>query len=458
MSGSSRSMILGAMVFYPGGEHLTGWRLPHGQPDRYLDVDYFVDLAKTAERGGFSTLFLADELYVWDRFEAGIENVVNSRLEPFTLLGALSQATKHIGLAATVSTTYNEPFHAARRLASLDYMSHGRVAWNLVTSMTDEEARNFGSDSNLDHSDRYRRGREFVDVVKGLWDSWDDDAFVYNKETGQFSDRSKLHTLNHTGEFFNVRGPLNIARPIQGYPVLFQAGASEAGRELAGATAEAVFTLSPDHLAEAQTLYADYKARARESGRKPESLKVMPAFSPVIGETEQAAHEYLELIESLTPSRVALDLLSHNLGQDMSDRDLDAPFSFDFDLENFNQSKSIYAEIAALVRGRSVTLRDVYRESLRRRFLVGTPKTIADWLENRYTNGAADGFMTMFPDLPNSLALFVDSVIPELERRGIYNREYKGTTLREHLGLERPASQYSAERSLDYQATIRPRG
>ncbi|BDZ51316.1 monooxygenase [Frondihabitans sucicola] len=435
-----RNLVLGAMLFYPGGEHITSWRLPGSEPADYLDIDYYKRFAQTAERGGFATIFIADELYVWDRFPSGIDHAVNIRTEPFTLLGALSQVTEKIGLAATVSTTYNEPYHVARKLASLDYLSEGRAAWNLVTSASDEEAWNFGRDANLDHSVRYRRGAEFVDVVKGLWDSWDDDAFLYDRESGSFARRDGLHVLDHHGEFFDVRGPLNIARPPQGHPVLFQAGASEAGRELAGATAEGVFTLSPDALGDAQDLYADYKRRATAHGRDPEGIKILPAVSPVIGETEQDALARLDEIEALTPDRISLDLLSHYLQTDLSDRPLDKTFDFEFDETSGNQSKSFYDSVRRLVGERSFTLRDLYRTILRRRFLPGTPETIADWLQERFENGAADGFMIAFSSVPRGVDQFVDEIVPELVRRGIYRTDYRGDTLRDNLGLPRPES------------------
>lgn len=442
MSAEREPLALGAGIFYPGGEHVTSWRSEAGQPDRYLDLDYYANFAKTAEDGKFATLFIADELYVWDRFASGIDHGVNIRPEPFTLLGALSQLTTKIGLAATVSTSYNEPYHVARKLASLDHLSHGRAAWNLVTSASDEEARNFGRDSHFDHDVRYRRGEEFVEVVTGLWDSWDDDAFRYDRESGIFADRDKLHVLDHEGEFLRVRGPLNVPRPPQGHPPLFQAGASEAGRALAGRTAEAVFTISPDDLDGAVALYDDYKRRAVEAGRDAGALRVLPALSPVIGRTIAEAEERFRAIEELTPDRVSLDLLSHHLGEDLSDRELDAPFVFDFDPERFNQSKSFYALIASLVEGQGLTLREVYRTLLRRRFLLGTPDTLGDWIADRYEQGAADGFIVMFPTLPDSLEDFVEGIVPRLIDRGVYRSEYLGDTLRENLGLARPVGRY----------------
>ncbi|SHN48059.1 FMN-dependent oxidoreductase, nitrilotriacetate monooxygenase family [Cryptosporangium aurantiacum] len=435
-------MILGAMIFYPGGEHLASWRLPGAQPERYLDVGYYRDFARTAERGGFATLFIADELYVWDRFASGIDHVVNIRTEPFTLLGALSQVSEQIGLAATVSTTYNEPYHVARKLASLDFLSSGRAGWNVVTSASDEEAWNFGRDANLDHAVRYRRAAEFIDVVNGLWDSWDDDAFRYDKESGYFADASKLHRLDHRGEFFTVRGPLNIARPPQGRPVLFQAGASEAGRALAGATAEAVFTLDGGGIRGAQALYDDYKRRAAANGRNPDHLKVLPALSPIVGETQREADEYLDLIESLTPDRLSLDWLSHYLHFDVSSHPMDEKFQPDLSVPT-NQVKSVYEQIRRVVGEGTFTLREVNRAMLRRRFLAGTPDRIADWMTERFTGGAADGFMLAFSSIPVGVEQFVELVVPELRKRGVYTGEYRGATHRENLGLPEPSSRYA---------------
>ena len=437
-------LVLGAGLFYPGGEHITGWRSPAAEPTRYLELDYYADFARTAEAGRFATVFLADELYVWDRYESGVDHGVNIRPEPLTLLSALSQLTTKIGLAATISTTYNEPYHVARKLASLDYLSDGRAAWNLVTSASDEEARNFGRDANLDHAVRYRRGEEFVEVVHGLWDSWDDDAFPHDKATGIFADRDKVHVLGHEGEFLSVRGPLNIPRPPQGHLPLFQAGASEAGRALAGRTADAVFTLGSDNPEEGRRLYKDYKLRARRAGRDLEAVKVLPALQPIIGRTQAEAEEKLRLLEELTPERVALDLLSHWLGEDLGRRELDEPFVFDADPAGFNQSKSLYASILKVLGEREFTLRELYREVLRRRFVLGTPDSLADRLVEAYTEGAADGFILMFPTLPDSLSDFVTEIVPRLTDRGVYPAEYAGDTLREHLGLARPESRYAA--------------
>ncbi|BDV31814.1 LLM class flavin-dependent oxidoreductase [Microbacterium terricola] len=437
-------LIFAAGVFYPGGEHITGWRSPAAEPTAYLDIDYYTRFAQTAEAGRFATLFLADELYVWDRFRSGIDHGVNVRLEPFTLLSALSQVTSRIGLAATVSTTYNEPYHAARKLASLDHLSAGRAAWNLVTSASDEEARNFGREAHLEHATRYRRGAEFVEVVNGLWDSWDDDAFVFDKRSGRFADRSKLHVLDHRGDHFAVRGPLNIPRPVQGHPPLFQAGASEAGRDLAGRTADAVFTLGGGDLAGGRAQYDDYKRRAVAAGRTGDDLSVLPWFSPIIGATAAEAEERFRELARLTPDRVQVDLLSHYLGHDLGDRDLDGPFDFEFDLDSFNQSKSGYAAIQSLSAQGSFTIRELAWEVLRRRFTLGTPDTLAAHLIEQYEQRAADGFILMAPTLPDTLEAFVGEIVPRLTDHGIYPAEYEGDTLRDHLGLARPRGRYAA--------------
>lgn len=441
---SRAPLVFAAGIFYPGGEHITGWRAAGSEPNAYLDLDYYTRFAQTAEAGRFATLFLADELYVWDRFRSGIDHGVNVRLEPFTLLSALSQVTRRIGLAATVSTTYNEPYHVARKLASLDHISGGRAAWNLVTSASDEEARNFGREAHLEHGTRYRRGAEFVDVVSGLWDGWEDDAFLFDKATGYYADRSKLHVLDHRGDHFAVRGPLNIPRPVQGHPPLFQAGASEAGRELAARTADAVFTLGGGTLETGQALYRDYKRRAVAAGRSEDDLRVLPWFSPIIGDTEAEAEERFRELAELTPERVQIDLLAHYLGTDLGNRDVDEPFAFDFDVAGFNQSKSGYQSIAALLAQRPYTIRELAWEVLRRRFTLGTPDSLAADLIDRYEKEAADGFILMSPTLPDTLDRFVADIVPRLIDSGAYPAEYAGSTLRENLGLARPAGRFAA--------------
>ena len=448
MSSPKRKMVLGAAQWWPGGEHMTAWRREDAEPEAFLDLEYYVDWAKTAERGKFDTLFLADELYVWDRFRSSVEHTSNVRPEPFTLLGALSVATENIGLAATVSTTYNEPYHTARRVASLDFLSKGRAGWNLVTSASDEEARNFGRERNVDHATRYERGREFVDVVRGLWDSWDDDALVYNKVTGRFADPSKLHTLNHRGNHFTVRGPLNIARPPQGYPPLFQAGSSNAGRDLAAATADAIFTL-PGSLDQLRDFYLDVKRRAAERGRSPADIKVLPMLTPIVGATAEEARAKADELYNFTPEVLALDLLSHYLEMDLTGHRLSESLDFTPDVNGTNQSKSVYEEVARIAADGSVTLGEIYRHLFNGRVRWGTPEQIADYMQECFEQEAADGFLIMPAHLPAGLRDFVDLVVPVLQERGLFRTEYDAATLRGHLGLERPASSYSRGKSID---------
>ncbi len=391
--------------------------------------------------------FYADELYVWDRFESGISQANSIRPEPFTLLSALSVVTERIGLAATISTTYNEPYHIARKLATLDHLSNGRAGWNIVTSQTDEEARNFNREKHLAHENRYGRAGEFVEVTQGLWDSWEDDALVLDKASGTFADKDKLHNLNHKSGEFAVRGPLNVSRPPQGYPVLIQAGASDAGRELAAATAEVVFApgtaFGPlDSFEEGKRLYDDIKARMSKYGRHPDELKILPGFLPIIGRTEEEAAERLAIVEDLTPEQLGLDLLSHYLGKDISGYPLDEPLPFQPALEGFNQSKSSLERIIRLLEEEPLTIRQLYKR-VNSRGIAGTPQQIADVLEQWFLGGAADGFNIMFPHLPGGLDDFVDLVVPELQKRGLFRTEYTGSTLRSHLGLARPVNRYT---------------
>ncbi|GGG83020.1 LLM class flavin-dependent oxidoreductase [Paenibacillus radicis (ex Gao et al. 2016)] len=443
MSETKRQLSLGAMMFFPTGEHISSWRHPKSNAAGSLNFDHYKEIVQTAERGKFDMFFYADELYVWDRFESGIAQANSIRPEPFTLLSALAAATKHIGLAATISTTYNEPYHIARKLASLDHLSGGRAAWNIVTSQTDEEARNFSQEKHLQHETRYERAREFVDATQGLWDSWEDDALTLDKESGVFADKDKLHNVDFKGKFFNIRGPLNVSRPPQGYPVLIQAGASEAGKEVAAATAEVVFA-PKGTLEEGQALYNDLKGRLAKYGRKPEELKILPFFMPVIASTEEEAKALLAEVEELTPERLGLDLLSHYLGRDISGFPLDEPLPFTPELEGFNQSKSGLKRIITILEAEpQLTIRQLYKR-INNRAIAGTPEQIADELEQWFTNGAADGFIIGFPHLPAGIDDFVNLVVPELQRRGLFRTEYPEGTLRDTLGFKRPQNSFAS--------------
>ena len=417
------------------GHHDAAWRRPGGDPARSLSLAHYVHMARTAEAGLFDAVFLADNLAFSDH--AG--HRAQSPFEPLTLLSALAAVTGRIGLVATVTTTYNEPFHVARKFASLDLLSGGRSGWNLVTSSNQAEAYNFGRDAHLAHAARYDRAREFAQVVLGLWDSWGDDAFVRDKASGRYFEPDRLNVLNHNGRHFRVKGPLNVARSPQGRPVLVQAGSSEPGKDLAAETAEVIFT-AHQTLADAMAFYADVKGRLAAYGRDPDHLKIMPGVFPVVGRTEQEAEDKFGELQDLIHPEVGLSLLSGMLGGvDLSGHPVDGPLP---DLPESNGGKSRQDLLIRLARRESLTIRQLYLRiagARGHRQIRGTPQTIADELEAWFRGGAADCFNIMPPMLPGSLDDFVELVIPELQRRGLFRTEYEGRTLRENLGLPRPA-------------------
>ncbi|MCM0594315.1 MAG: LLM class flavin-dependent oxidoreductase [Gloeotrichia echinulata IR180] len=444
MSQQKRQLRLGAFLM-SSGHHVAAWRHPDTPADGGLNFQHFRQVAQTAERGKFDMIFFADGVAVRQRGQ-GLEAVSRGSVvhfEPLTLLSALSVVTEHIGLAATVSTTYNEPFHLARKFASLDYLSAGRAGWNLVTSATEAEAYNFNRDEHMEHGLRYERAREFVDVVTKLWDSWEDDAFVRDKESGVYFEPDKLHVPNHKGKHFSVLGPLNVARPPQGYPVIIQAGSSEDGQELAAHTAEVIFT-AQQTLEEAQTFYSGVKARVVNAGRNPDHVKIMPGVFPVIGRTEEEAREKYDLLQELIHPYVGLGLLSGMIGGvDLSPYPVDGPLP---ELPETNGGKSRQKLLKDLANRDNLTIRQLYLAiagARGHRTILGTPQTIADQLEEWFVNGGADGFNIMPPYLPGGLDEFVDLVIPELQRRGLFRTEYEGNTLRENLGLPRPTNRFT---------------
>lgn len=434
-------------VFLAGtGHHVASWRHPKAQADGSINLSYFKELARTAERGKLDMLFLADSLSI---NQDSHPNVL-ARFEPFTLLSSLAEVTSRIGLAATASTTYSEPFHIARQFASLDHISNGRAGWNVVTSSIESTAGNFSGENHMEHSLRYQRAEEFVEIVKGLWDSWEDDALIRDKDSGAFFDPGKLHTLNHRGEFFSVRGPLNIARPPQGHPVIIQAGSSEPGQHLAARTAEVIFT-AQNNLADAQSFYQSVKSKVVSYGRSPGEVSIMPGIFPIIGETEAIATEkYRELQNLIIPS-VGLKILSSYLGGfDLTPYPLDGPLP-DIEIPETNGVKSRFQLVKDLAKRENMTIRELYKYiagSRGHHIFVGTPQQLADKMEEWLTLGAADGFNLMPPLLPEGLDLFVDQVVPLLQERGLFRTEYEGTTLRDHLGLSRPENRYTAQRIL----------
>ena len=439
----SRQLKLGAFM-RPASIHTGAWRYPGAWPDANFNYPGLKRLAQTLERGRFDAFFMADHLAVLNMpVEALKRSHTVTSFEPFTLLSALAAVTEHIGLIATGSTTFDQPFHVARRFASLDHISGGRAGWNIVTTSNPDAALNFGLDDHMEHDERYRRAREFYDVVTGLWDSFAEDAFVRDVEAGIYFDPERMHVLDHKGEFFKVRGPLNIARPVQGWPLIVQAGASEAGRQLAAETAEAVFAPAAN-LADGQKLYADIKARMVRLGRDPEHLKMLPGAFVVVGDTVEEARGRRAKLDSLVHSDSAIASLSVWLGHDVTGFDLDAPLP---EVPETNASRSGRERVIELARRENLTVRQLAQRlgGFEGLAFVGTPATIADEMEEWLTSRGSDGFNIMFPYLPGGLDDFVDKVVPELQRRGIFRTEYEGRTLRENLGLPRPANRFFAD-------------
>ncbi|MFF3371557.1 LLM class flavin-dependent oxidoreductase [Streptomyces sp. NPDC002680] len=431
-----RRLTLGALVQGSGG-HIAGWRHPDARPDGQLDFAFHADLARTLERGRFDALFVADVVAVWGHQLDSLSRTGRAEhFEPLTLLAALALVTDHIGLAATATTTYNHPFHIARKFASLDHISQGRAGWNVVTSVVPLEAANFGHDSHLEHELRYRRADEFVQVVKALWDSFDDDAVLRDKATGRYYDPTGLRPPHHEGEHFTVRGPLNISRPPQGHPVVFQAGSSETGREFAARHGEVLFTTQHE-LGPAQEFYADVKARAAGYGRNPDHVLVWPGLTPIVAATEADARHRLAELQDLIHDDVARRLVQDNIGDlDLSDYPLDGPLP---DIPDSNRSKSRRDLLVKLAHDEKLTIRQLAGRYAAGTSVAGTPEQIADRIETWFHERAADGFNISFPYLPGPAEDFVDHVVPLLQRRGLLRTEYEGTTLRENLGLPRPA-------------------
>jgi alkanesulfonate monooxygenase len=436
-----RKMNLNAFLL-GAGQHLAAWRHPESKTNGGYDLENISRLAQTAERGKLDAIFFADILGIppAPTPEARAQTVNYIGFEPTTLLAYLAAITKKIGLIGTVSTTYIEPFHLARKFASLDHLSKGRVGWNLVTSATDFEANNFSLEKQKNHALRYEIAREDVDVVKGLWDSFEDDAFVLDKVNAQFADPQKVHELNHKGTYYSVQGPLHVPRPVQGYPVLVQAGSSEDGQNLAAYSAEVVFTAQRS-IEEAREFYKSLKSRLVRYGRSEDELKILPGISIIIGQSADEAKEKFEFLQELIPEASGLNMLSW-LGIDFSKYPIDGPFPILPPIEGALSRQKLLNDLA---QRENLSIRQVYQRaaSARGHFSIyGTPQTIADQLEEWFTGGAADGFNIMPPILPSGLTEFVDQIVPELQRRGLFRNEYEGSTLRENLGLKRPVNQH----------------
>ena len=443
MSNGERQIRLGAFIMATG-HHIAAWRHPLAEANAGHNIDHYRHLAQEAERGLFDVVFVADSPAGWDgdrdpEIRARVSHAAH--FEPVTLWAALSQVTEHVGFVATASTTYEDPYLLARKFLSLDHVSKGRAAWNVVTTAADV-SRNFSIPGHPAHSNRYDRAEEFVDLVLDLWDSYEDEALVIDKQSGIFLDPQKVHAINHRGQVFTVAGPLNVARSPQGRPVVVQAGASEPGRQLAARTAEVIFTANQT-LSDAQAFYSDMKSRLGGFGRREEELMIMPGIFPVLGGTEAEAKANYDQIQALVHPVIAWSILKqYYVGVDLSGYSLDdraPPLPAHTEL---NQSRlKLVSDLAA----RGLTLRELYLSlatARGHRTVVGTPEQVADAIEEWFTQGAADGFNIMPPILPTGLTDFVDQFVPILQTRGLYRTAYAGNTLRENLGLDRPANRF----------------
>jgi FMN-dependent oxidoreductase (nitrilotriacetate monooxygenase family) len=425
------------------GHHEASWRLPESDPHADTDVRHFINLARIAEQAAFDSVFLADGPALF----SGVGRRPAGVIEPLTLLTALAVSTERIGLIATASTTYNSPYNLARRFASLDHVSDGRAGWNVVTTATPEAARNFGRDELPSHAERYERAAEFIDVAFKLWDSWEDDTVVADKEAGVWGDERKVHPPEHRGRHFSVHGALNIPRSPQGYPLIVQAGSSEDGKSLAARYAEAVFT-AQQTLEEAQAFYSDLKARTGRLGRDPATIKILPGIVPVIGSTEAEARRKDEELEQLIVPEYARRNLAALLRVPAEALSLDRQLPAELpDEDEIEGAKSRYTLIVQLARREKLTVRQLIARlggGRGHRTFAGTPEQVADAIEDWFGAGAADGFNVMPPALPSGLELFADHVVPILRKRGLFRDDYEGRTLREHYGLARPENQHPA--------------
>lgn len=443
---AGRMMRLGLSI-RGHGYHPAAWRHPDVPADGTLHVQHYVRSAQIAERGKLDMIFFADG--------AGIRQGDNPpgalcrtgrdmiELEPTMLLPALAMVTSHVGLVTTASTTYNEPYNVARRFATLDLISKGRAGWNVVASWSEHEAQNFGLETTLDYDTRYTRSAEFVEVVKGLWDGWEDGALLLDKATGVYFDEAKMHVLNHHGRFFKVRGPLTVTCMPQGHPVIVQAGASEQGRELGAATADVIYAIH-NALEPAQSYYADVKGRMAKYGREPNDLKIMPAFCPVVGRTRAEAQAKFDELQALIDPLAGLGSLYSSFG-DLSAYPLDAPVPDD--ALGSQEHRSVSAQLVEWVKRERPTIRELYlRSGITGSARIGTPSDIADIMQEWFEADGCDGFNITPATLPGGGEDFVAMVVPELQRRGLFRTEYEGRTLRENLGLRPVVNRYAGNR------------
>ena len=438
---SERQLSLNLFI-YPNGHHEAAWRHPQSVPESSMDIGYYQQLALRAEREKLDAIFFADSPSLAESGREGLR----IRFEPVTWLAAIAAVTQRIGLIATASTTYSEPYNLARSFSALDHLSKGRAGWNIVTTSMAAAAANFSLDEHPSAHDRYAQAEEFVQVVGDLWDSWEDDALVLDKTAGVFADSDKVHSINHVGAYYKVKGPLNSPRSPQGRPVQVQAGSSEDGRDFAARHAEAIFT-AHQTLQSATEFANDIRARARAVGRDPRQLKILPGISPYIASTEAEAQRKFDELNELVLPHVSLGQLRRMLGVDLSGQDLDAPFPRHLiNFEGVESQSSRFKLIIDIVDRENVTLRQLINRLAGARghwVPVGTPVQIADLIEQWFRSGAADGFNVMPPAFPDGFEVFLDEVLPILRQRGLFRSEYAGSTLREHYGLTRPESRYT---------------
>lgn len=434
---NNKQLRLGAIIQGPSG-NMSAWRHPDAVADASINVEFVQQLAQKAEKAKFDFLFVADGLYITAQ---SIPHFLN-RFEPITLLSALSLVTQKIGLVATLSTSYSEPFTVARQFASLDHLSGGRAGWNVVTSPLEGSAKNFSRDKHPEHDERYRIASEYLQVAKGLWDSWEKDAFVRNKESGQFFDSSKLHTLNHQGKYYSVQGPLNVGRSPQGRPIVFQAGASEQGKAFAAEAADAIYTRqeTPEL---AREFYQDVKRQLVENGRNADDIRIFQGTSVIIGDSVEDAEQKYQQTAQLVTIDKALEYLGRYFEHhDFSQYDLDAPFPEIGELGQ-NSFRSTTDTIKQDAKQRGLTLRQAALEAATPRpSFLGTAEDIANGFEHWFTFGATDGFIVR-GGTPTAFDDFIEQVIPILQQRGLYRTEYEGNTLRENLGLKEPENQFA---------------
>lgn len=440
----TRSLILNAFLMTTG-HHESSWRLPESDAQAGTDVQHYQHLAQLAEKAKFDAIFFADSPVL----QPAPAQRPAGALDPVTLLAALATVTQKIGLIATASTSYNEPYNLARNFASLDAISNGRAGWNVVTTAGDAAAQNFSRAAQADSSERYARAEEFLKVTQKLWDSWEDDASVGDKDRGIWADPAKIHRIDHQGEHFQVAGPLNVPRSPQGRPVIIQAGASEAGKGFAARWAEAVFT-AHQSISSAQEFYQELKARTASAGRNPQAVKILPGVVPILGSTEAEARRLADDLDSLILPEYALRTLATVLHVDQYELDIDRVLPQGLEkVASAEKSTSRRDLILDLGYRKKLTVREIIRElgpGRGHQTFVGTPEQAANHIERWFTQGAADGFNIMAPVLPSGLEYFIEHVVPILQDRGLFREEYNSTTLRGHYGLENPENIFAQER------------